>query len=438
MALALGPQNAYTWSVSNDQLSISPGSVITNGVLTLHNVTFTDTTSGKTLYIHLLDNPNANLKTYSDTQAGDYFDGYGTFLAQINAAGLSSNPSDVVINLSQINDNSSPVWSVFERPFSITIANASQVSLSSAVLSLLDYAGSGSSFGFGFDCDGLSFDGISLKLTVQSMTAVVPSTTLSFSYGNTTLPTSNHAPSISAISDKVVTVGNTLSFSVQATDPDGDTVTISAENAPAGFSLTNNVFTWTPSASQVGIYDVSFNANDGKGGRDSAIVQITVNPLAPTPPTEWTVLAYDDFESGWGNYTDGGSDCLLYTLTKYAPQGSKAANIQNSTGQSVFVLTNAIKVSDYSKVRISFSYIPVSMDTSSEGFRLECWMNQQWVTLKSWFRNIDFQNFNPSYETVEILQSSGAFPANMKIRFVCIGSDDTDDVMIDEITISAK
>jgi len=27
---------------------------------------------------------------------------------------------------------------------------------------------------------------------------------------------------------------------------------------------------------------------------------------------QWTTLTYDDFENGWGNYTDGGADCSLW------------------------------------------------------------------------------------------------------------------------------
>ncbi|UCD14400.1 MAG: DUF2341 domain-containing protein, partial [Thermoplasmatales archaeon] len=51
--------------------------------------------------------------------------------------------------------------------------------------------------------------------------------------------------------------------------------------------------------------------------------------------TEWDVLTYDDFEGAtfnWGNYTDGGADCLEYTGGIFAHQGSNAADIQDNSG----------------------------------------------------------------------------------------------------------
>lgn len=345
-AVPLGPDDAYTWSFSNDQLEIPTGSVITNAVLTIHNVSIDSATGDETLYVHLLDNSDVDVKSYADGQPGNYFEGYGVLLKQISQSDLLTNPSHIAINLTQVNDNNSPVWGVFEQPFVVTLGDASQVSFSSALLSLLDYAGTGSSFGFGLDCDGITFDGLSLELTIESMTDAVAASTLSFDYG-------------------------------------------------------------------------------------------TVSPEI----SEWTLLAYDDFESGWGNYTDGGSDCSLYTRTTYAPQGQNAASIRDdSEDASSFVLTDGIDVKTlgYSEIKITFSYIAVSMDNSKEGFRLDYWDGSEWLTLENWRQRLDFENNFIYSETVEISSSDTVFPTNMKIRFVCEASNDIDLAMIDEIAISAK
>jgi hypothetical protein len=105
-----------------------------------------------------------------------------------------------------------------------------------------------------------------------------------------------------------------------------------------------------------------------------------------------------------------------------------------------FVLTNGIdvKTPGYSEIKITFSYKAVSMDNSREGFMLDYWDGKEWVTLKSWFRYIDFSNIRTYYETVEISTSNVTFPADMKIRFVCDASSNTDIAMIDEIAISAR
>ena len=516
-ATPLGPDNAYTWSIPTEQLAIAPGSIITNAVLTIHNAVVKNTTENEVLYVHLLDNPDTDINIYTDDRSGNYFEGHGIYLAGFRPSDLPVSPSDIVIELVQINDPDSGIWSIFEQPFLIDLADSSQVLFTSSLLSLLDYAGTSSVIGFGLDCDGLTFDGLSVELTIQSMIDSAPATKPSFTYGNVhpplmqpitdqsinaeqtlsftvtatdedndvltysasnlppgamftnqvftwtpsnqhvgihpvdfavsdggqtvtqtvniTVHYTNHTPVIEAIADAVVTAGNTLTFTVHASDPDGDIVSISAENLPPGASCVNGIFTWTPSTAQIGIYDVLFIANDGQGGLDTASLQITVNP-AP-----WILLAYDDFEAGWGNYTSGGRYCSLYTRTKYAPQGSNAACIENGLGDaSSFVLTNGIdvKTPGYSEINITFSYIAVSMDNSNEGFRLDYWDGTKWLTLKSWRRYLDFDNVRLYSETIKIYSSNVVFPTNMKIRFVCEASGNTDLAMIDLITISAK
>lgn len=59
--------------------------------------------------------------------------------------------------------------------------------------------------------------------------------------------------------------GSPLTFTVAATDPDGDALTYSAADLPAGaaFDPATQQFTWTPDASQAGTYPVTFTAKDG-------------------------------------------------------------------------------------------------------------------------------------------------------------------------------
>lgn len=570
-AAIINEENAGTWGISNDALTIPPDGVITEATLTLHNVR-TMGSNPQALYVHLLDNPVQDIEEIADAKAGDFFEEFGTFLKKIEGSALSATPRDITLSLNQINDTAAWVWDIYDAPVVVTLGNASTTQLSSSQLALLDYAGTGGSFGFGLDCDGVAVDGASLVLTVQSTAQSTPPTELVFqigdisgeipaqlefiidngntgtsstgtwqvsgatgSYGADSLwsrdgatytwsqnsltpgtyevfmwwtewssrstaapvrithangstdktvnqktngsrwnslgtyqfsgsasvrlsapnasPTSynadavkfvkvtdsaNNAPQLAAIADQSVAASSTLSVTVSATDADGDTVAITASNLPQGAGFTGRTFTWTPGATQIGVYQVTFTADDGKGGFDTASVQVTVT----APPTgEWQELVFDDFESGWGNYTDGGADCMLYTRTKYAPQGTTAANIQNGSGDaSSFVLTNGIdvKTPGYSEIEVAFSYIPVSMDNSSEGFRLDVWDGTKWVTVKSWYAFVDFINFSLNRETVSISNSAVAFSTGMRIRFVCEASDHIDDVMIDDISISAR
>ena len=105
-------------------------------------------------------------------------------------------------------------------------------------------------------------------------------------------PPPNSAPVLGAIGSKSVDENANLNFVVTATDPDGTTPTISAENLPTGATFNSNTFDWTPSFNDAGIYNVTFIATDGALS-DTEIVAITVND-ANRPPT-W-VSSFDPID----------------------------------------------------------------------------------------------------------------------------------------------
>ena len=99
----------------------------------------------------------------------------------------------------------------------------------------------------------------------------------------------NRPPKISPIGDKSVDEGQTISFTVSASDPDGDQVKLTAEGLPEGASFSKGRFTWKPKSDQVGLHSVTFKASDGKGGTHSITVRIKVRDISPptiehTPP----------------------------------------------------------------------------------------------------------------------------------------------------------
>ena len=100
----------------------------------------------------------------------------------------------------------------------------------------------------------------------------------------------NRAPVLDAIGDKSVEEGATLSFTVSATDADGDALTYSASNLPPGstFDPATRSFSWTPTYAQAGSYaGVLFTVADAKA-TDSETITITVTDN-PTPPGFYTL-----------------------------------------------------------------------------------------------------------------------------------------------------
>jgi hypothetical protein len=88
----------------------------------------------------------------------------------------------------------------------------------------------------------------------------------------------NSAPELDAIGAKNGAEHATLSFTIHATDANaGDTLTYSMTNAPAGATLNSSTgaFSWTPTFTQSGVYNVTFSVSDGTA-TDSEIVTITI------------------------------------------------------------------------------------------------------------------------------------------------------------------
>jgi len=94
----------------------------------------------------------------------------------------------------------------------------------------------------------------------------------------------NRPPVLAGIGNKTVNEGQLLSFTVSATDPDGNPLTYSASSLPSGtsFNPTTKTFTWTPSYRQAGSYtSVRFTVSDSNAN-DTEDITITVNNVYQT------------------------------------------------------------------------------------------------------------------------------------------------------------
>jgi flagellar hook assembly protein FlgD len=88
-------------------------------------------------------------------------------------------------------------------------------------------------------------------------------------------------PVLTAPATRTVTEGQTVAFTVSATDADGDHVALTTGALPSGATAVdqgNNTlnFSWQPNTSQSGTYTITFNANDDHCGTVFATTTITV------------------------------------------------------------------------------------------------------------------------------------------------------------------
>lgn len=510
------PNQPCTWGIANANLPIPAGCVPVGAVLTLHHL-YTEPTFGEPMIsVYLLRNPAEGLVLSGNSSSGDPFVGHGACLGRYIDPGAIEG-QDLIIDLSGIEDLLSWVWSVYDRPYILTLGNQDQICYSSALLELLDYSGSERSFGFGVNPQGTVFSGITLYLTVQSMTEESEPKVLIYSYGDI------YAPQLAVIPEYSITCEQTLVFSVQASDEDGDSPLLYwAENLPDGASFTDRTFTWTPEKSQEGVWSVpmgvsdgtltdiqtvtiavnplnyppvldaledititenqflslqvsagdpdqdpltfsmlsgpgwltvsadgllsgtptgsdtgttsaTIQVEDGRSGADSAVFSITVNAAQ----TGWIPILYDDFESGFGNWIDGGTNCLRSTRAAYAHQGTSALNLQDDTSTSV-ATTGNLALSAYHQIRVEFWYLCISMDRNTEDFWLQVSTDggRTYTTVEEWNLNDEFVNKQFCQDTV--ILSGHTLTDQTRIRFRCDAGGRDDDVYIDQIAVSAQ
>lgn len=105
----------------------------------------------------------------------------------------------------------------------------------------------------------------------------------------------NHSPVLAPIGHKVVAELSALSFTVSATDADGDALTYTASSLPSGaaFDAATGTFSWTPADDQSGSYTLRFQVTDGRSS-DYEDVTITVG----------NVLRKDVNDDGYVNVLD--------------------------------------------------------------------------------------------------------------------------------------
>jgi hypothetical protein len=188
-------------------------------------------------------------------------------------------------------------------------------------------------------------------------------------------------------------------------------------------------------------YTYRVMARDTSPNQNQTGYSSSLGATTDPPQQGWVTLTYDDFESGWGSYSDGGRDCSRYTSGTHAWQGVAALDIQDNSGVgSSFYYTNGVDVHTpgYTQIEIEFYFKAISMDNSNEDFWVQYYDGSTWYTVADYDAGIDFVNGNFYVSTVTLDEANFNFPTNMKIRFMCDASGNRDDVYIDAITVRAQ
>jgi hypothetical protein len=175
----------------------------------------------------------------------------------------------------------------------------------------------------------------------------------------------NVAPVMAAIANPSVKTGTLLTFTVTATDGNGDTLTYSASGLPSGawFNSSTHVFSWVPSATQKGVFkNVRFTVSDGTASVFKTI-NITVTAGVSASASAATTNKAPALNP-ISNQSIKAGRTLTFTITGSDPNGDKlkygAANLpsgsklDSSTGQFTWTPT-AAQIGKYSQITFSVS-----------------------------------------------------------------------------------
>ncbi|MEM6770178.1 MAG: M43 family zinc metalloprotease [Bacteroidota bacterium] len=140
-------------------------------------------------------------------------------------------------------------------------------------------------------------------------------------------------------------------------------------------------------------------------------------------------LITDNFEASYGNWNDGGSDCVRSRTRPI--EGIRSVYLRDNTNTSVLT-SDPFNFTDFEEVTVDFSYFPFSME-NGEDFWLQVDNGSGYQTIATWARGTDFNNNTLYNESVTI---TGNFGSSVRIRFRCDASGNADYVHLDNIVVS--
>jgi hypothetical protein len=197
--------------------------------------------------------------------------------------------------------------------------------------------------------------GGSTSITVRANDNKGGIATTSFNVTVVPPPSPNNAPTISAIGNQTVDVGNSTDVTAQTNDADGDPVSLSTATNPTGIaSISVNGSVLTVTGDSAGTTTVTVTASDGTDSVQTTF-SVTVNALAGNNAPTISAIGPQNVTEGTtfdlnvsANDIDG--DPLTYSAT-FNPGGvasvnSVAGNVITFNGDAAGVTTATVTVSD--------------------------------------------------------------------------------------------
>ncbi|MFC1944099.1 putative Ig domain-containing protein [Chloroflexota bacterium] len=225
-------------------------------------------------------------------------------------------------------------------------------------------------------------------------------------------------PVFSPIGNKTITADTPLQFTVSATDPDLDPLTYSASGLPTGasFNASTRTFTWTPTADQGGVYQVTFAVSDGTGG--IAAETINISALTSALPV-FNPIGDKVIHAGWQlQFTVSATDPDLGPLTYSASGLPTGATLDPSTGAVAWTPT----LGQEGTYNVTFTAMDVGNETTEETITITAHDKIKALYLWSYINRI----FSNESEWERFLELCGY--ENITTIYVTLDADTIDDL----------
>ena len=186
--------------------------------------------------------------------------------------------------------------------------------------------------------------------------------------------------------------------------------------------------------SGVGIdFNLGFGPQPGNLIRSKVYNAACLNACGGGGGCTYAAINSNNFESGFGIWTDGGTDCIRTNNATYANSPTYSIQLRDNTNTSVMSTTNQ-NWTNYDEVTVDFSYITVSFE-NGEDFWVQKSTNggSTYTTIGDFNAGTQFTNGVRSSGNVVI---PGPFTSTTRLRFRSDASADDDQVYIDDVVIT--
>ncbi|MEE9372924.1 MAG: T9SS type A sorting domain-containing protein [Saprospiraceae bacterium] len=146
-------------------------------------------------------------------------------------------------------------------------------------------------------------------------------------------------------------------------------------------------------------------------------------------------MSYDTYESGWGNWYDGGAHCSRHYSSHGPMHGKYSVQLRANNGWASSTYSVAMNMHTHKSVKVDFVYMTTGL-SHNEAFALEYSPNDghTWYSAKKWYKGSHFNN-NKMYQ--ESISFNSTFGKKTRLRFRSYTSSHSHHIYLDDVKISS-